>query len=314
MDADTGESSAVARPPSAEDRRRRRAAAKSEVTQLDAAVQKALDAQAAAANAKKESEGEARDLARAALREADGNVRDAKLLLRNAWARQTAKKLAAEGAAQMEGFRGARRVAAAKFDQSRLSAARLARDERRQEIEYMAAEVEQDTRRAFDALEADRRMLRTLEVRADDPKFFERTQLSAADVGGVPLQAPWDQRAGRIPQLASMSGPQPNLVDSLTIKKVAKFTQGDRAVLDRCGGAVSVRIVAVQLAHADVPPFPTGAEPEAVYLVRSDHCSKMHCKELRTPRVRRQSSAVHSHSAGVQRPLQYNVLHGCNDL
>jgi hypothetical protein len=147
----------------------------------------------------------------------------------------------------------------------------------------IAAEVKDDTRRALQSLEADRQFLRMLEMRADDPTFQQRVVLKVSDSEPPPLQAKaWaiiGSGSGGIPKLGSMTGPQPDLLNYNTIKRVAEHRMGGRAVFEQGrAGAVAVRIEDVQLAHPQVPPRPTGGKAEAAYLVRNDSTATTHAR------------------------------------
>lgn len=162
-----------------------------------------------------------------------------------------------------------RREALALLEETRRDAP--ARNEARDERRYLAAERESDVSRALRTMEGDRKVLRVLELRADDKDFGDRAAMNVADLY-LPLQPPWNDKPGGIPDLES-SRWKPNLTDPKVIHKVARFRSGDRAVLNGSGergGATEVRVVGIELAHPKVPPLPLRDAAEAVYLVRND--------------------------------------------
>lgn len=246
-----------------------------EGTQLEVALQRAVAVQVACAKAKKGTEGEARDAARAELEDADAQVDAARCALRRHCIRATSRYLESEARLARQAYSDSQRQTRSMIETARSDAPALARAERRDEDVAIAAEVKDDTRRALQTLEADRQFLRMLEMRADDPTFQQRVALKVANPDPPPLQLkPWAivgaGRAG-IPKLGSMTGPQPDLLNYKTIKRVAQHRVGGRAVFEQDGaGAVVVRIEAVQVAHPQVPPHPTGDKVEAAYLVRND--------------------------------------------
>ena len=236
---------------------------------LEAVLHEALTAQAACAKAKSGTEGEARDEARAALRAADEAVQHARSALKQLWVRTTAEQLQFEARATTVIHAESQGRANEAIQQAWVGATASARDERRREAGVLAREVSDDTRRAFANLEDDRRMLRLLEMRADDPTFQGRVAMEVADLEPRPFQPkPWGiVGCGSIPP--SVAGAQPNLADYSTIKRVSQFRTGGRAVLDQATGRVAVRIEAVQLAQSLVPTRSAGERvAEATYLVR----------------------------------------------
>ena len=224
---------------------------------------------------KKGTQGEERDAARVALYNAEGQVEAARGALRRHWVCATSVQLEAEAQSVRKSYRSSREQARCALESARRGGHHYSEDFVLGETNGLEEEESRDMRRALRSMEADRRTLRVLEMRADDPTFTEREACKVADIEPLPLQTkPWvdvSSLGDGIPKLGSMVGPQPNLLDYNTIKKVAQFRCGGRAVLDQGeAGPVAVRIEDVQLAHPDVPPYPTNASTEAAYLVRND--------------------------------------------